>query len=109
MELGGSLLTGKKSTSELFSSIITSDEIDHDYISEFYNHDLSIQYKYGIVKPDQICNLLNEESEDFENIDADEGLWSGQTAVKSSEDVAIISDLKEKDRRILEQYFIEKK
>ena len=62
MELGGGLLTGKKSTSELFSRIITSDEIDHDYISKFYNHDLSIQYKYGIVKPDQICNLLNEES-----------------------------------------------
>ena len=32
MELGGSLLTGKKSISELFSRIITNDEINYDYI-----------------------------------------------------------------------------
>ena len=65
IELSISLLADKKSI---------SDKINCDYEFEFYNHDLSIQYRFGIVKPNQIYSLRNERYEDFKNIDANKRL-----------------------------------
>ena len=68
MELSWSIQKDISSVDASISNTYTSEDIDIEYISLFYNYDASIHYKYELVKPNQIWSLLNKKPKPLEDV-----------------------------------------
>ena len=75
----------------------------------FYNYDAYTQYKYGLVKPDQICSLLNKKPKPLEDIRQYKRSQSDKVVEYNEEPTEIKPMIKEKEKTLLIQYFIENK
>ena len=93
-------------TDKSFDHLLISDEIDKDYIDQFYESDSLIHYKYGIVKPNEIVSLIKENTvDDDANIDRSKPRTE-EIIIPNTIDNQQTSKISELDKKILEQYFI---
>ena len=68
MELSWPIQKDNSSVDASINNTYTSEDIEIEYISLFYNYDASIHYKYGLVKQDQIWSLLNKKPKPLEDV-----------------------------------------
>ena len=68
MELSWSIQKDISSVDVSINNTYFNEVIEIEYISLFYNYDASIQYKYGLVKPDQVYSLLNKKPKPLKDV-----------------------------------------
>ena len=90
-----------------FTQCYKGSNIDHNYINEFYNSPFNINYSYGLVKPENIYQLIKEElkNEEIKVPQSENPTININTENILDKEVSKVSNL---DQQVLELYFIQK-